>query len=260
MADVLIVMALLGAAFAGARLAGLRFPIPVVPEAPAASPPGTEAPRDTPCAEARGKGLEAALPDAPAPHAEKMRLGVVHEVPTEVSEFVIPDFRPGLDLCRVRLSYPDIDFVHWREDTSVKLAFFDGQERLTVVFAGLEAPPMADVAVDFEHPRRGPQSCLLSELVDVAETELPCAAPEAQGAGTSGLTEFSGFDADAECIEIFMPGAADPSGLNIAVRPSEDGRDAMVLIDGHPTAILRGAPRATSRNVRLVTVAGVWAA
>ena len=93
-------------------------------------------------------------------------------------------------------------------------------------------------------------------LVCAVEAGRFCAEPCVGGCEEG----FSGFDADAECIEIFMPGAADPAGLNIAVRPSEDGRDALVLIDGHPTAILRGAPRATSRNVRLVTVAGVWAA
>lgn len=192
---------------------------------------------------------------------------VLHDVPPDVSEFLVPDFRPGLDACRVVLSYPDIDFVHWRDEAGVTLAFYDGEERLTLVFRDLIVPPLSDIAVEFEHPRRGKQRYLLSDLVDADETEIPPGPgdwPNARKAGpgsevTLRLTEFAGFDATAECVEIVIP---DGTGLGpkVTVEPSEDGQDALVLINGEARAILRGAPKATSRNIRLVEVAGGAAA
>jgi hypothetical protein len=192
---------------------------------------------------------------APLPPDDDPPMSIVHDVPPDVSEFIIPDFRPGIDLCRVRLACPDIDFVHWRGRTSVTLEFHDGRERLRVVFYGQGRPPLEDVEVVFDHPRRGEERYLLAELVGAAETALPGGvAVEPYSSGSEGaLTEFAAFDASAEFIEILVPpnGAAAPRAIE--VHPTLDGRDALVLIDGAPTAVLRGAPEATMRNVRLVT-------
>lgn len=221
----------------------------------------------------QGRQTEAFADSAPVASERAVDLGdgeenrtsedsVVHRVPADVAEFLIPDFHVGVDLCAVELAYPDIDFVHWRGNGLSGMIFFDGAETLTVLFRGLDTIPSEDIQVHFDHPRKGAQCYRLSQLLDVDE----CAISEKQAMERRGVTpsnigsgasledapmEFKDFDVKRECVEVFVPHERISSTV-VEVEISDDGSDACVVIDGRVAAILRGAHEATESNVKLV--------
>ncbi len=188
----------------------------------------------------------------------------VHVVPPDVAEFLIPEFRPGLDICQVDLCYPHIEFVHWRSPGMAAMMFTDGAETLTVFFQGLDVVPFDGVFVRFDHPRKGPQSYLLAELLDVHESEISEAAAAVKKETTLDTTdceletgsspmEFMDFDTTTECIEVFVPEGR-LNATKVAISRTANGTDSEVLVDGRVAAILRGAIDAGPRNVKLVAV------
>lgn len=200
---------------------------------------------------------------------------VHYDVPPDVAEFIVPSFRPGHDTCGISLRYPDIDFVHWRSEAGVTLAFDDGNERLSLQFLGLERPPFADIRVSYARPGKGTQVVLMSDLIGDEETEVDAevaadlawiqsARTRAERASSDaavpvGLPEFSDFDPAVECIEIWVPTLAD-ARAEVVVRALPNGEDSLVLVGGRETALLRGAPDARPHNIRLVAIDGAgWA-
>jgi hypothetical protein len=195
---------------------------------------------------------------------------VVHSVLPDVAEFLIPDFRPNLDICEVDLRYPDIDFAHWRAPGMAAMMFTDGAETLTVFFEGLDVIPLAGVFVRFVHPRNGPQTYLLSDLLDVDESEISyeeaafkidarrdLSNPE-NGPDARPLA-FHNFDTARECIEVFVPQDR-LAKTAVSISSTPDGSDALVLVDGHVAAILVGAVDAGPRNIKLVASQQIVAA
>ena len=189
---------------------------------------------------------------------------MVHTVPTDVAEFVIPDFRPNLDTCEVELCYPDIDFVHWRAPGMAAMKFTDGDETLTVFFQGLDLVPFEGILVRFDHPRNGPQCYSIAELLDVHEAEISQGeaaltidtnrdAFEVDQDLEDGPKQFYDFDASKECIEVFVPEDR-LATTAVSITSTPDGSDALVLVDGRVAAVLVGAIDAGTRNVKLVAV------
>jgi len=194
--------------------------------------------------------------------SEDPRAPAVHVVPSDVAEYLIPGFRPNLDICQVDLCYPNIDFVHWRSAGMGAMTFTHGEKNLTVFFQGLDVVPFDGVYVRFDHPRKGPQSYLLSELLDVNESEITeeeaglklDAQRDVAGCDLkddSGPMEFRDFDASKECIEVFVPeDRLATTAVSISTTP--DGVDTLVLVDGCVAAVLIGTMDAGPRNVKLV--------
>lgn len=187
---------------------------------------------------------------------------VEHIVPPDVFEYLVTDFRPHIDVCKVDLHYPDIDFAHWSAPGMAAMKFTDGDETLTVFFQDLDRVPFDDVHVRFDHPRKGPQCYPLSKLADQRESEI---APEqaahspdakrdvleaAQGID-DGPKKFHDFDATKECIEVFVPEDR-LATTAVSISSTPDGSDSLVLIDGRVTAVLVGAIDAGPHNVKLV--------
>ena len=211
-------------------------------------------------------------------------IGVIHEIPVDVSQLVIPAFRPGTDGCRVWLRGVDVKFLHHRCEAGVVLVFFDAAERLSITFQGLARPPLADIETVFDCPENGRQVQKLSEpgnadaaeetaedlddaewrLAAWAETERAVEAfddPVRSGQekqDISALPEFTEFDPQAEIIEVWVPGALDPA-LAVEVVPTRDGKHGLVLVDGRATALLQGAPTASARNIRVVPMTAIAA-
>ena len=198
-------------------------------------------------------------PDEEQPFSQDVakRAAVRHLVPPDVSDFVIPEFKVGQDKCQIALTFPNIEFVYFHTALGVTLVFDDGHEQLKVTFVGVAAPPLADVLVAYDHPADGPRREALSQLVgdeelaslEVSPPETPVLLPLDEIVAPA---EFHEFDAASEYVEIWTRGSESHS--DILVRPSPDGRDALVVVDGRLSAVLRGAPNATARNVRLVPV------
>ena len=164
----------------------------------------------------------------------------LHEVPGDVAEFVIPDFRPGTDLCRIALNDPDAEFDAIADDFGVRLLFLDGGSYLEVAFPGLGVPPFEDVVIlapDGTEMR-------LSDLVGSSQRH-------ALRPVRSRWAELQGFSADRECVEIWV--SPDAAVLpDVAVRPSADGQHGEIVIDGRLAARLCGAPDADQANVLLL--------
>lgn len=195
---------------------------------------------------------------------------VVHSVPPDVAEFLIPGFRPNLDICEVDLRYPDIDFVHWRATGMAAMMFADGEETLTIFFEGLDVTPFAGVFVRFVHPRKGPQTYLLSDLLDVDESEISYEEAalkldarrdlaQSQSGSDAGPMAFHDFDTAKECIEVFVPEDR-LAKTAVSISSTPDGSDALVLVDGQVAAILVGAVDAGPRNIKLVASQQIVAA
>ena len=168
----------------------------------------------------------------------------LHVVPQDAAEFVIPDFRPGMDRCHVALSDPDADFDAVLGDDGVRFQFLDGDSFLEVVFPGLVDPPFEDTRIFGPGPAATGR--LLSDLVGGVSTS-PAAFHRVQ----SQVAAFQTFNATDEVVEVWVPPdiAAIPE---IDVRPSPDGAHGEVMIDGQPVARLCGAPEAGLANIRIV--------
>ena len=214
-------------------------------------------------------------PDGPA-----LETCTLLEIPVDVSEVVIPDFRPRSDRCRVRLRYPDIKFDHWVSAAGAVLAFQDGPERLTITFQGLNHPPFEDIETVFECPDSGLQTRplagvsgkaqaneLAEEINDAewriaawAETERAVEAYIDAYPGSAGddyclmLPKFAEFDANSERIEIWVPSDCEAK-VPVEILPTHDGLHGLVLVAGRPAALLQGAPTASVRNFQLVPMA-----
>ncbi|MGI9394149.1 MAG: hypothetical protein ACR2OY_05840 [Boseongicola sp.] len=65
------------------------------------------------------------------------------------------------------------------------------------------------------------------------------------------LPRFAGFDADDECIEIWVPNDLEDK-VRVDVLPTRDGFHGVIMVAGRPTALLLGAPSANLRNIQLV--------
>jgi len=203
--------------------------------------------------------------------------GVVHDVPADVAEIVISDFRPGTDSCRVWLRSSDYKIDQWTSAAGAVLALHDAAEWLTITFQGLNCLPFENIETVIDCPRNGRQLTPLpvpsdgdssNDHIEVhvdaewrlaawAETERAVEAfddPEkfaiAEDYGRN-LPTFTGFNADAECIEVWIPGATD-ADAPVEVLPTHDGHHGLVMVAGRPTAVLQGAPFASARNIRLV--------
>ncbi|MGI9394150.1 MAG: hypothetical protein ACR2OY_05845 [Boseongicola sp.] len=77
------------------------------------------------------------------------------DIPADVSEVIITDFRPNVDSCRIWLRSSDIYFDHWAGSAGAVLAFQDGAERLTITFQGLDRPPFEDIETAIDCPDAG---------------------------------------------------------------------------------------------------------
>ncbi|MEM9970199.1 MAG: hypothetical protein AAF762_03755 [Pseudomonadota bacterium] len=202
----------------------------------------------------------AQVPDIPA-STKAIRDGrlrghgpVHHRVPEDVREYVIPDFRPGIDTCGIELCRQHVEVMHWQGPGGTVLCVDDGKEQVVVLFLGLQEMPFNDVTVTFPKGRHDARETLLARAISEEEIDAhavvatPFAAPGGNG---SPLAEFWSFDPGAEIIEIMRnPDAV--GEVQISVTPTRDGRDALVIIDGCETAILRGAPSASEKNVRVL--------
>ena len=150
------------------------------------------------------------------------------------------------------------------------MMFADGEETLTILFEGLDVTPFAGVFVRFIHPRHGPQTYLLSDLLNVDESEILFeeaalrldarrdVASWNTGSKAAPLA-FHDFDTAKECIEVFVPEDR-LSTTAVSISSSPDGSDALVLVDGKVAAILVGAIDAGPRNVKLVASQQIVAA
>lgn len=183
---------------------------------------------------------------------------ITHRVPSDVREYVIPDFRPTVDKCSVELRTSDVEVMHWQGPGGSVLCVDDEAEQVVIVFLGLGELPFDDIAMAYPRRADGPkprfeaQTLTPDDLAAHLVSATPFAAPSGQGA----LAEFWAFDAESEVVEIMR--APDREGeARVTVAPTPDGRDAMVIIDGQATAILRGAPSASKRNVRVVASAEI---
>ncbi len=67
-----------------------------------------------------------------------------------------------------------------------------------------------------------------------------------------GVIDIADFRVGEDVLSIELEGDSDDAA-EIAVQPSEDGADGLVVMDGEVIAILRGAPAATELDVRLIT-------
>ena len=168
-----------------------------------------------------------------------------HVVPGDVAEFVIPDFRPGTDTCRIHLHDPEAEFDAVIDEGGVRFQFLDGNSFLEVVFPGLRAPPFSSTRIVGPSPSQA--ETVLSDLVGPG--------PPVQSAHfhrvRSEIAAFQRFSADDEVVEVWVPPGTDALP-RIDVRPSSDGSDGEVVIDGRPAARLCGAPEAGVRNIRII--------
>lgn len=178
---------------------------------------------------------EAVLSDAPCHHV----------VPNDVAEFMIPDFRPGTDTCRVHLRDPEAEFDAVIDDAGVRFQFLDGNSFLEVVFPGLADPPFADTWI--QGPGETSAVRALSELVGPGP---PVQSPHFHRV-RSEIAAFQKFSAEDEIVEVWVPPDTDTLP-RIDVRPSADGSDGEVVIDGRPAARLCGAPEAGVGNIRII--------
>ena len=170
----------------------------------------------------------------------------LHLVPDDVAEFVIPDFRPGVDRCHVALRDPDAEFDAVLGPDGVRFQFLDGNSFLEVVFPGLIDPPFEDTCIF--GPLAGGDGHLLSDLVGRGGSPPRPGAPHRV---RPGIAAFQRFSASEEVVEVWVP--PDVLALpTIDVRPSADGVDGEVVIDGRPAARLCGAPYAGAGNIRIV--------
>lgn len=169
-----------------------------------------------------------------------------HVVPRDVAEFVIPDFRPGIDTCQIELHDPEAEFDALVDDGGVRFQFLDGASFLEVVFPGLHAPPFQDTTIF--GPGAVASGRKLSDLVGTS-TE-PVSGPKFFRV-RSKMAAFQRFRPDTEVVEVWVPPDADILP-RIDVRPSADGIDSEILIDGKPAARLGGAPQAGVQNIRIV--------
>ncbi len=205
---------------------------------------------------------------------------VHHEVPIDISEFVIPNFRPGMDTCRIHVRDSDIEFKHGIASIGVIVEITDASERLSITFQGLSGLPSADLSLLVSGQSGHGAELKLEDVVDLdgaieavesasdeewhvaawAETERALEAQDGVLQKWSGLVsshpviEFADFDAAVECIEIWVP-TEDDLSATIDVQSTADQRDGIVVVDGRVTALLKGAPNASEDNVRLVPVA-----
>ena len=83
------------------------------------------------------------------------------------------------------------------------------------------------------------------------QTELETIGMDQTGVMTTdGVIDIADFRVGEDVLSIEVDGAGDAA--EIAVQPSEDGADGLVVMDGEVIAILRGAPAATELDVRLI--------
>ncbi len=179
---------------------------------------------------------------------------VAHQVPNDVREYVIPDFRAGIDSCCVDVWSSKIEVMHWQGPGGAVVCIDDGREQLVVAFLGLSAPPFDDLTISYPSSRHSKEVTFEARALSATDIarDTTIATPFAAPSGEGPLAEFWAFDARREVVEIMRsPDAADQASVTVA--PTSDGRDAMVTIDGQAAAILRGAPFASRRNVRIVT-------
>lgn len=170
---------------------------------------------------------------------------VVHDVPRDAAEFVIPGFRPGIDTCRIALTDPDADFDATTSGGMARLVFLDGGSFLEVCFPGLVSPPLADTLVT------GPGG-VTRRMTDLAAASARAAGGEARLRRVDAdVVEFRAFDTASEMVEIWVPEET-PTTPDVMIRPTADGRDGELLIGGRRVARLCGAPDAGARNVRVV--------
>ena len=170
---------------------------------------------------------------------------VLHEVPRDIAEFIIPDFRPGIDRCHVALNDPDAEFDAVLDVDGVRFQFLDGGSFLEVVFPGLIDPPFEDTRIFGPGPAA--HGTALSDLV------APGAGPPDPNRFhrvRSEIAAFQSFHAD-RVVEVWVPPGVEVLP-QIDVRPSLDGADSEVVIDGRPAARLCGAPNADGANIRIV--------
>lgn len=210
-----------------------------------------------------------AAPDTPGPMQEGD--GICHVIERDVAEFVITAFCPGRDSCRIFLNHREVAFLHWPSPCGVTLGIDDGAERLAIRFLGQDVPPIDDISVVFPGaPGDAGRAVPLADLARsetaaelAADLEWAAIAGQAGAARDSrpgaALVAFEGFDPDRETIELRVPPSAQDR-IDVRVHPTEDGRNALVLVDSRPTAILRGTPAAGSDCVRVVACAADRAA
>jgi hypothetical protein len=204
-------------------------------------------------------------------------IAVVHEIPVDVSDFVITAFQPGTDSCRVWLRGADIEFDVHAIAAGIVLEIRDAKERLTITFQGVKRLPFEDIVTVFDCPVSGRQvqplpgsggresAKVSAEAIVDAEWRLAAWAEAeraveafdnpvhgvANGGHSHLLPTFEGFDADAEYIEVWVPNVSE-CDLQVEVVPARGGRHGLILIAGRPTALLQGAADASARNVRFV--------
>jgi hypothetical protein len=141
---------------------------------------------------------------------------------------------------------PEAEFDALMDAEGVRFMFIDGGTYLEVVFLNLTQPPFGDTWI--VGPGGAATGRSLAELVGAILP--PTRAPDFLRV-RSEIAAFDRFNAAREVIEVWVPPhMADLP--NIDVRPTADGTDSEVVIDGRAAARLCGAPDAGPNNVRIV--------
>lgn len=183
--------------------------------------------------------------------------GRAFPVSAEVRAVRIPGFRPGFDECRVRVTRAQTTLLsEMLPDGTALVLRTKGEDERVVTFPGLSMLPLGDIVLELD-TSDGVRDIALADLDAVpspsAPTTTPRRRPITEFAVRPGdpIPSFSAFRPGHQLIEVAMPGriAAD---ARIDVRPSPDGRDGILLIDGKAAAVLAGAPSATPADIRLL--------
>ena len=169
-------------------------------------------------------------------------------VPVSTAPAIVDGFRPGRDRCRILVATADTVVRGERGTDGVVLRLTGAGFDRTVLFPGLDALPLDDVLLEVEGDRAS--RVRLRALVDAAPAPRR-RRPTTQFVVRPGqpLPTFDAFAPGRQKIEI---GIEKDQAPDVAVTPTRDGRDGLVLIDGRPAAILAGAPDATPDDLQFV--------
>ncbi len=164
----------------------------------------------------------------------------------------IPGFRPGRDRCRVRVADMDRTLCLEERGDGVALVLSGEGGETSVHFPGLTALPMNDITVSVGDGTSTQDIALTGLTSPIAKPRKPRRITEFVLRPGQPIPSFRAFAPGQHVIEVDM-GARTQQDARIEVRPSPDGADGILFLDGREAAILAGAPFATARDIRLVS-------
>ena len=178
----------------------------------------------------------------------------------------IPGFRAGVDRCRITVGDLDTTLLIEQARGGVALVLQMASGEVVVGFPGLDRLPLPDIVVSVDQPGAPPHDICLDGVVDAA----PAAALETVQSDAlkprrrsrpitefvlrpgQSIPSFSSFAPGAHVIEVDVTSATD-APPKVEIRPSADGENGVLMLDGRAAAILAGAPFATPDDVRVLT-------